>query len=103
MASVFIGQYEQGSREILDYSINWSTAMTAESDSVSTSAWYAEAGNPTIGDGTNGAASPSISTSTTTAWIVNGTVGEIYHLTNVITTTAGRKLEASIKITITDK
>jgi hypothetical protein len=103
MAEVFIGQYEQGSRETLDYSINWGTLMTAESDSVASSVWYAEHGNPTIGDGANGASAPGISADTTTAWIVGGTVGDKYHVTNVVTSTAGRKFEASIKITITDK
>lgn len=103
MADIFIGAYQQGSRETLDYSLNWTTAMTAESDSVSTSSWYAESGSPVIGDGSNGAPAPTVSTNTTTAWIVGGNVGNVYHLTNVVTTSGGRKLEASIKITIIDK
>lgn len=103
MASIFIGAYQQGSREVLDYSMNWGTAMTAESDSVSSSQWHVESGNATLGNDSNGAPSPAVSGDVTTVWIVNGTIGDIYHITNVVTTAGGRKLESSFKVTIIDK
>ena len=103
MADVFVGRYTQGSREVLDYQIDWSTVLAAESDTGASSAWYSEAGTPTIGDGANGASAPSLSLGIATAWLVGGNPGEIYHLTNVLTTDGGRKFEASIQVKVIDK
>ena len=103
MADVFIGSYEQGSREILDYAIDWASVLTAESDTASTSQWYAESGNPTLGNGTNGAAAPSLAANKAKVWVVGGTAGQTYALSNTLTTSAGRRFEASIKIKIIDK
>lgn len=103
MAQVFVGTYEQGSREILDYVIDWTETVTSESDTASGSVWYADQGNPTIGDGANGADAPTLSTNQAKVWIVNGNVGEEYHVTNVLTGTSGREYEASIRVTIIDK
>lgn len=103
MAEIFVGAYQHGSREILDYAINWSTVLTAESDSAASSEWFVESGSPTLGDGSNGAPAPSLVSSTAVVWVVEGTLGNVYHLTNVLTGSSGRKYEASIKITVVDK
>lgn len=37
------------------------------------------------------------------AWIVTGTIGHVYKINFVLTTTGGRKYEDSIEITVIDK
>ena len=103
MADTFVGTYKQGTREVLDYTIDWSRTMSEESDTAASSAWYIENSDSEIGDGTNGAVAPSLALNVATAWLVPGTEGQICHLTNVVTTSGGRKFEASLKITIVDK
>lgn len=103
MAANFVGTYRQGSREVLDYTIDWSSVMTAESASVADSEWFAEQGSPVFGDGNNGGPAPSYTGTSATVWVVEGTIGDVLHITNVVTDSDGRKHEASISIEIIDK
>lgn len=103
MAKKFIGVYYQGDRETLDYHMDWSPVLNSESDSISSSVWYAEQGSPVIGDGTNGASAPGVTGGVTSCWIIGGAIGDVYHLSNVITTAGGRKFEASLRISVVDK
>ena len=98
-----LASYQQGSREILDYAIDWATVLTAESDTASSSVWHVESGSATLGNNSNGAPSPSLSQGKATVWVVGGTIGDKYSLSNVLTTTGGRKFEASILITSIDR
>lgn len=103
MAANFVGTYRQGSREVLDYTIDWTAVMPAESASVVFSEWFAEQSSPVFGDGSNGGPAPFSTTTSATVWIVEGTIGDTYHVTNVVTDTDGRKHEASLSIEIIDK
>lgn len=101
MAKPFVGSFVQGSRETLDYSLNWIPVVG--NDTIIVSQWFGESGTPVIGDGTNGALAPSVTDGVSTCWVVGGTAGDVYHLSNVVTTAGGRKYEASIKVKIIDK
>lgn len=102
--SEVLAEYTMGSEEILDFSINWSTRMTAEGVSASTSTWTVAHGPAVLGTGSNGAPAPSLADNVATAWIVNGTVGDVYYLTNkIVTSSPARTLEGSIKVTVIDR
>lgn len=101
MTKPFVGSFVQGSRETLDYSLNWVPAVG--NDAIVVSEWFGESGSPVIGDGSNGGSTPTVADGVSTCWVVGGTVGDVYHLSNVVTTAGGRKYEASIKVKIIDK
>lgn len=98
-----VGTYTHGVNERLDYSIDWRrTLEVGEDDAIATSTWITETGSPTIGNGSNGAPAASFSGSVTSVWIVDGTANDLYVLTNRITTSGGRRYEASIQVTVVD-
>ncbi len=84
--------------DFLDYAIDWSQWVPA-GDVISTSTWSAPAAltlsSMSIGTGTN--------TSTTYVWASGGTVGEVYTVTNRITTNNGRVEDRSIDFTMVDR
>ena len=109
MARRFLGTHEIGSNEILDYTISYADTLAAESDSPalsSPSTWFNDDDAPntaTLGDGTNGANAPSLISNVAKVFVIAGAVGEVYHITNTLTTQGGRTYEGSIKITVVDK
>ena len=80
--------------EVLDYHINWTARLTAESDSISTSEWELDEGITKDSD--------AETSYTTTIWISGGTTGETYSITNRITTAVGRTYDYTGTILIED-
>jgi hypothetical protein len=68
---------------ILDYSWDWSIWL-APGDSIATSEFLVPAGL------TQATPDPSISGTTTTVWLTGGVPGQLYTVTNRITTIEGR-------------
>ena len=78
--------------DILDYQIDWSAALGA--DTIATSAWTVPAGF-TVTNQSN-------STTTTTVWLSGGTAG-VQRITNRITTAGGRTIERSVQMTVEER
>lgn len=102
-AKQLLAVYKHGSQERLPYGFDWSRVMAAEGDAIASSTWVAESGSPTIGNGSNGGAAASVDGDTTSVWIVDGTPGASYVLTNVITTVGNLRFERSLRIDVVDK
>lgn len=79
--------------EVLDYSIDWSGRLGA--DTISTSTW-------TVPDGIT-KDSDDKSTTTTTLWLSGGTEGETYSFLNRIVTAGGRTMDQTVKLKIKSK
>ena len=77
----------------LDYSIDWSAWLGT--DTIATSAWTADTGL-TLSGATN-------DTTSATVWVEGGTAGEVYGVTNTITTAGGRRDERTIKFKIKEQ
>lgn len=84
----------------LDYEMDWAGGAPgpwlATGETISTSTWTAPAG---LTVGTGGQA-PSHDTTTTTVWLLGGTVDKTYRVVNRITTSAGRVDDRSIWIKV---
>lgn len=84
--------FKKGDDETLDYGIDWSDILTDEGVTISSSTWDVPAG---LTEESNS------SSSTGTSIVVSGgTVGELYTLTNIITTSGTPIFERSINIII---
>lgn len=55
------------------------------------------------GDGTNGAPAPSTDGTVTTVWLMGGTSGQVYTVTNRITTNQGRTDDRSLTILVEER
>jgi hypothetical protein len=75
---------------VLDYTVDWSDWLGT--DTISASTFTAESGL-TVDSSTN-------TTTTTTVWLSDGTVGSAYRVVNHITTVAGREEDKTITIKI---
>lgn len=84
-----IAQYSKLSSEVLDYVIDWSSALSSET--ISTSTWAAAPSDITISTSSN-------TTTTATVWLSGGTSGLTYTLTNTITTSSNRTLARTITV-----
>jgi hypothetical protein len=73
---------------VLDYTVDWSDWLGT--DTISASTFTAESGL-TVDSSTN-------TTTTTTVWLSDGTVGSAYRVVNHITTVAGREEDKTITI-----
>ena len=82
-----------------DWVFDWSTYL-GTGETVSTSTITADAGI-TVGNGSNGAPAPSHDGTSATFWLIGGSDGQRYKLTNIITTSAGRTVERSIYVQVT--
>lgn len=86
----------QGPSEDLDYSHNWAADLddTSPSDTIATSAWTLsgpdDGGSPSPTTHT-----PTISSTTVTAWVSGLQFGGVYTLQNVMVTAAARTFEHS--------
>lgn len=75
----------------LDYTVDWSDWLAA-GDEIATSSWIIPAGL------TQASPSPSHDGSKATVWISGGTAGQVYIVTNRITTTGGRTEDRSFAL-----
>jgi hypothetical protein len=80
--------------EVVDYDIDWSDQMTADSDTISTSTWTVPTGITKD--------SSSNTTTRTKVWLSGGTTGETYTLLNRVVTAGGRTLDQSVKLKMKD-
>lgn len=80
--------------EVLDYSLDWSARLGAD-DTIVTSVWLVPAGLTKT--------SESKTTSKVTVWISGGTKDTEYIIKNTITTSLGRVIVATAKLTVVEK
>lgn len=90
-----IGRAKKDPDAILPYTVDWTKWLS--SDTIATSTFTADTGI-TIGNGSNGADAPTKSTVAATVWLIGGTVGETYEITNQITTAAAKTEDRTFKI-----
>lgn len=88
--------------DILDYGFNWGSQWLSTSEIITSSSWTASAGI-TIGNGSNGAGLPTYTNTATTVWVIGGTAGQPYTLTNRITTNQGRQVDRTMTIRVVNK
>lgn len=79
--------------DILDYQIDWSARLGA--DTIVTSTWIVPAGITKNGESNTATAA--------TIWLSGGTADITYTLTNRITTAAGRQIDKSVNIFIQEQ
>ena len=79
---------------VLDYSVEWSKWLAG--DQIATSEWSAS-------DSSLETADDSITATRTTVWLSGGTVGQLYTVTNRITTAGGRTDERSFMVQVQDR
>lgn len=93
--------YIKDPNAVLDYSFDWSSWLaTGETISSST---MAATGGITVGTGTNGANAPSNTATYAVVWLIGGTSGSVYNITNLIVTNQGRTDERTITIRVEDR
>lgn len=80
--------------EVLDYSIDWSARLGA--DTISTSAWSVVSG--TVVEGVN-----NKTDTVTTVWLSGGTVGENAEIHNRIVTAGGRTMDQTVYLRVRSK
>lgn len=78
---------------VLDFSIDWTAWLNG--DTITASTWD-------VPDGITEDSS-SNDTTGTTIWLSGGTAGEIYELTNHVTTADGRENDATIKVMVNNQ
>ena len=81
--------------EYLDYTLDWSDRLVT--DPIVSSNWS----TPTPTGLT--LVTATIASFTTTVWLSDGTIGDVYQFTNRIETAAGRIMDQSVKIKIKAK
>lgn len=84
--------------DILDWVFDWSNWLST-GETISTSTVTAATGI-TLGSGSNGASAPTHDSTTATFWLLGGTDGQKYRVTNQITTSASRTVERSIVVQV---
>ena len=85
--------FEKDPNAVLDYTIDWTAWL--DSDTISSSTWIVPSGI-TEDSSTN-------DTEITVIFLSGGTAGEIYSVTNRITTAAGRTDDRTIRIKMVNK
>ncbi len=81
--------------EIKDYQINW-RPLLGRDDTLTASAWGVDDDDTLIID------SDSLTDTTTTVWLSEGTLGSC-HVTNTVETASGRTYEQTVKLRIKEK
>lgn len=89
-----MGTMKKGDEEVLDYSVNWSTWLSAQEDSIATSTWRVPAGLTQVSD--------QATTDSAVVKISGGIPDELYEITNIITTAAGLTAERTMKILVVE-
>jgi len=80
--------------EVLDYSIDWSAQMAADGDTIASAEWIVPA------ELTKGA--EVVTGNIVTVWLSGGTAARSHFVTSRITTTAGRVMDRSARLLITN-
>ena len=88
--------YTKDPDAVLDYTVDWSDFLGA--DTIATSTWVVQSGL-TIG---TGGQAPTNDTTSATAWFSGGTLLTAYLVTSRITTVGGRTQDQSFIISIAD-
>jgi hypothetical protein len=78
---------------VLDYTIDWTRWLAG--DQIATSAWLVPTGLTKVGD--------SKTASSATVWLSGGMAGQMYTVTNRITTTGGRTEDRSFTIRVEER
>jgi hypothetical protein len=78
---------------VLDYTIDWTRWLAG--DHIASSEWLVPAGLTKVGDSRTG--------SSATVWLSGGTAGQMYTVTNRITTTGGRPEDRSFTIRVEER
>ncbi len=80
--------------EVVDYDLDWSAQMTADTDTIVTSTWTVPVGVTKD--------SSSATTTRTKVWLSGGTAGEAYSLLNRVVTDGGRTFDQTIVLKMKD-
>ena len=83
-------KFQKRSTAILDYQINWATWLGT--DTIATATWTVPTGLTK--------SSQANTTTTATAWLSGGVVGQTYDVVNTITTAAGRTDYRTVQIIV---
>jgi hypothetical protein len=86
-------RFEKDPHAILDYQVDWSEWLGA--DTISTSTWTVPAGLTLEAETETG--------TTATVWLSGGTAGQSYTVTNRIVTDGGRTDDRSITIVVAER
>ena len=84
MAVKHIDVAEKDPVEILPYTFDWGQRWLEDGDVLRSANWAVPTGL-TLGDGANGAPSPSFTDTLATAWFLGGTIGDLYSVSCTIT------------------
>jgi hypothetical protein len=84
--------------EVLDYTVDWSDRLGA--DTINDSSWEMSADNS---DDELDIDSDTNTTDSSTVWLSGGTIGVSYELTNRVVTAGGRTMDQTCKIKIKRK
>jgi hypothetical protein len=84
--------------EVLDYDLDWSSRLT-DGDTITASTW-ALSSPP---DAVLRIDSETETTTVTKVWLSGGTLGQVYNLTNHVTTAGGRQMEQTCQLVIAAK
>jgi hypothetical protein len=95
-----IKEFEKDPAAKKDYLLDWS-AWLPTGDTISSSAWAIDVA-PDASLAIAGSPAPSNTTTTATAWLTGGTLGQRYVLRNRITTAGGRTDDRSVGVTVKD-
>lgn len=87
--------FKKDPNAILDYSFDWSLYLTPLADSIQTATWIPDTGLTIVSD--------TKTSTTATAFVSGGTVGDILTLTCRITTVGGRTDDRSITLKIVNR
>lgn len=85
----------KGSGETKDYAIDWTAELAG--DTITSSNWIVPTGI------TQTTPTPSFTSATTTIWLLGGTIGKTYEVTNTVQTAGGRVLVQSVDLQIVQK
>ena len=88
-----VGAFDKDPDAKLDYEIDWTSWLNG--DTIDSSAWIVPTGITKESDAHDD--------TSTTIWLSGGSVGEVYNITNRITTAGGRIEDRTIVFTIEEK
>lgn len=80
----------------LDYAVKWTTWLEA-GETIATSTWIVPAGI------TQATPPPGEAAGVATIWLSGGTLGQVYRVTNRVTTSLGRTDDRSIQIYVQER
>jgi hypothetical protein len=93
--SELVATFQKDPSEVLDYTLDWSTALAGDTISGTNSTWVTPSGLTQVVS-----PAPSNTTTTTTVWLSGGTSPTDYAVENTIVTTGGRTIQAHMLIQV---